>query len=678
VGIPTLDKTHDGKLSTLISTCKLTDPLTRHHSSRPIPASHIRGSQRINFILTTPGLFPAAQTSGSLSQHTLFRSDHRTYFFDFDAQILFSDRTYKIQPIPSRRLRLNDPRLVDHYRLKLHEQLTYHKVNEKLAVLQDHADNNTWTSEHTECYQTLDKVITEAMKYAESQTGKSFSTLHEWSPTLTCAVQAHRYRTLWLQSTRYNTLPSCQLEFHRKATNLKDPQPDLSEKDIIHNLQQARISLKNFQRQHKELRTSHLEQLAAAIVVSRIPAVPLDQENPIYKDKISQQILQLIRRENMRRSYRKLGRLLRSNQTKGLEKIDVPDTTFLKGKQHIDPKTWTGPWKTITNPQEIAKVVKNMNQLQYNQAHDTPFGSGPLAEAMGPLGDTTAAEALLKGNYVPATNLLPETKTILNSVSCQYPQVVLTSQNITVGEFSSCYKVAKESTSSSPSGRHIGHYKASLQDPILASMHAIMMSIPFQVGIVPDRWRRVTDIMLEKTPGDLRCHCLQIIALFESDLNHAKRILIGRKLSHHLEDNELLTDMQFGSRAGRCCLSAVLKKLLSHEHVRIMKTTAAFIENDAMRCYDRLMNDLLLLVLKKLGVSHTATKCLGELWDTAIHLIKTVYGTSDITYCSTSEKPLYCPGQGSMCGPLFWLLTYWLIVSSLDPTIPAITFVSAC
>jgi len=46
--------------------------------------------------------------------------------------------------------------------------------------------------------------------------------------------------------------------------------------------------------------------------------------------------------------------------------------------------------------------------------------------------------------------------------------------------------------------------------------------------------------------------------------------------------------MQFGSRAGRCCPSAVLKKILSHDHVRIMKNTAAFIEYDAMECYNPL------------------------------------------------------------------------------------------
>jgi len=31
-----------------------------------------------------------------------------------------------------------------------------------------------------------------------------------------------------------------------------------------------------------------------------------------------------------------------------------------------------------------------------------------------------------------------------------------------------------------------------------------------------------------------------------------------------------------------------------------------------------------------------------------------------------------------MCGPLFWLLCYWLIVESVDPSIPIATYVSAC
>jgi hypothetical protein len=59
------------------------------------------------------------------------------------------------------------------------------------------------------------------------------------------------------------------------------------------------------------------------------------------------------------------------------------------------------------------------------------------------------------------------------------------------------------------------------------------------------------DIMLEKTLGDSRSHRLRIIALFESDLNHDKCVLIGQKIAHLLEDEKMLHGMQFGSRPGK-------------------------------------------------------------------------------------------------------------------------------
>jgi hypothetical protein len=165
-------------------------------------------------------------------------------------------------------------------------------------------------------------------------------------------------------------------------------------------------------------------------------------------------------------------------------------------------------------------------------------------------------------------------------------------------------------------------------------MRTDMMSLPFQVGFAPERWKRVVDIMLEKTSGDSRSHRLRIIALFESDLNRAKRVLIGRRILHLMEDFKMLPSMQFGSRPGQHCTSAVLKKVLCHDHIRMLKQTAVFVENDAVGCYDRLINNLILMVLKKLGLPASISKMLGNLWDSTVHLIKTIYGTSSVSYGS--------------------------------------------
>jgi hypothetical protein len=184
--------------------------------------------------------------------------------------------------------------------------------------------------------------------------------------------------------------------------------------------------------------------------------------------------------------------------------------------------------------------------------------------------------------------------------------------------------------------------------------------------------------MLEKEPDNACCHCLHSVALFESNFNQAKWLIISHKLSHHLEQHSLVPNMQLGSCPGKQCTSTVLKKVLLHNTIRLTKGTGGFMKMDAIGCYDRLVNNLLHLLLQKLGFSPKICACMGSIWDEVVHHIKTIYGTSDITYGSITQHPLYGPGQGCTCGPPFWVLFHWLSVTSLDPSISIAHFMSAC
>ena len=77
-----------------------------------------------------------------------------------------------------------------------------------------------------------------------------------------------------------------------------------------------------------------------------------------------------------------------------------------------------------------------------------------------------------------------------------------------------------------------------------------------------------------------------------------------------------------------------------------------------------------------MGTPTSVTSRMGKIWDQTVHHIKTIYGTSTKTYSNTPTIPLFGPGQGSTCGPIFWLLCFCLIVDSFDPDLSTAMFTS--
>lgn len=96
----------------------------------------------------------------------------------------------------------------------------------------------------------------------------------------------------------------------------------------------------------------------------------------------------------------------------------------------------------------------------YNQAASTPFGSGYLAEIFGLNASTDFADQLLKGTFNPDLSpvQLPKSvdmiKQLGQTLKLQQADV---SAEITPEQFVSTYKIVKEATSSSPSGKNVSH-----------------------------------------------------------------------------------------------------------------------------------------------------------------------------------------------------------------------------
>jgi hypothetical protein len=144
----------------------------------------------------------------------------------------------------------------------------------------------------------------------------------------------------------------------------------------------------------------------------------------------------------------------------------------------------------------------------FSQAKDTPFVTGNLGQYLHPFEQKHFSESILKGTVNLAHLPLNDSIHACINEMC-FPLgedgIDPVDDTISAENFLAGFKQLSEDLSSSPSGRHLGHYKAALDDPELCTMYATVISIPFEHGITLHRWISAIQVMLEKTKG-----CAQI------------------------------------------------------------------------------------------------------------------------------------------------------------------------
>ena len=206
-------------------------------------------------------------------------------------------------------------------------------------------------------------------------------------------------------------------------------------------------------------------------------------------------------------------------------------------------------WDTVVEREELEKQILLYNKDSFRAAAESPCGHGVIHDALTFTSLSSEAEELLQGT-VPAhwhgqDNVLRQflaSFAIPDHVkSCpEIPTIV--SENDVLKRF----KTWKETTSTSPSGRHLGHYKALIGHPTLLSCFTKFMNIAISQGIAIPRWCNATNVMIEKDPGKPRIHRLRIIHLFEADYNFFLKLQWGHRLVQQACRLNLLHDSQHG------------------------------------------------------------------------------------------------------------------------------------
>ena len=159
------------------------------------------------------------------------------------------------------------------------------------------------------------------------------------------------------------------------------------------------------------------------------------------------------RTESIRKLFRKLKQVRSTTERCGVTRLEIPV------HPEADPKTCT-EWQQIDVPDDILSNLSTRNQQHFGQAHGTPFTVPPLSTYLGFGGHTWEGEEILQGEFDTA-GYEDNVAALLNHMRQVAEIHTMPSRpTITDEEFVQKLHVWSESTTTSPSGLHLGHYKA--------------------------------------------------------------------------------------------------------------------------------------------------------------------------------------------------------------------------
>jgi hypothetical protein len=123
-----------------------------------------------------------------------------------------------------------------------------------------------------------------------------------------------------------------------------------------------------------------------------------------------------------------------------------------------DPKSCS-QWTQVDVPTEVVRHLQERNRQHFGQAHGTPFTIPPLSEHLGFIGSSDAQEQMLKGTFDISTYSPSDQLLLIHLHQTHKMAADAARPTISEADFIGKLKVWTESTSTSPSGMHLGHYK---------------------------------------------------------------------------------------------------------------------------------------------------------------------------------------------------------------------------
>lgn len=391
------------------------------------PATYARGSSCIDFFLGTPKLRQATTAHGHIPFFEgAWNSDHRAIFLDLDTRILFEGHTYNIAQTQQRHVHSNNISQTTKFISHIQNSNTLPTIQSDLIKLQQ---LEQWTPIDHHRFEELDRQFTKELLTAEQACKCNYS--FPWSPKLHAAFLIQAY---WRKD---------------RSGRFTNKNVTASKNEITRQLQDPHAIWQGDPNRSPRLQltkaTANIKQIRATAKEHRLAFLEAQHRQHIAQGKTTAaKIVQSIRKaEKRKRCFHTIRHFSKNRASGGLTHILVTEHN-----QQV----------RIQNRPELEHRLHQRNTTHFAQAKFTPCANGPLADLLGPTGFNEHTSKILQGEWDPNSHPdIPEAAhKILLELKQQRETIPTT---FTLDQMVAGFHKWRESTSTSPSGKHLGLYK---------------------------------------------------------------------------------------------------------------------------------------------------------------------------------------------------------------------------
>lgn len=488
-----------GKIARSFRSLGLVDSITSITSSPP-PGTHIRGSKQIDGAWTSADI---SMSACNFYPFNLSAGDNRIILVDLVKECQFGSVPSTSYRPKMRRLISSNTTSISSYLSCTKEKIKLHEIILKLNELINES-SSTNPEYSAETINQLDDQLHQIFTSAEKQCRKIRCGQVDFSPELSKSGLTWQF---WRKALRHKQGRFIGRNFLiATARRLQIPSFNLSPIEILCHLRSAK-------RNCLSLKCSHQ--------TARDKCASKDSER-------AAELKRLRSKEKMKLKWKLHKKYFGKRRMNSISQVECFSGSSLV---HVSQQF------------AIEEAIMNENSTCFVLAYSSPLLNQPLLGRLGMCGENSDAQNLL---YGAASIDAGEFSKILSLFHKDNDLQI--SSAISINDWTSHWKSAKEATASSISELHFSHYKVQATDPTLATIRCSIINLCARNVIPLKRWLHGLSVILEKSLGKILVEKLRAMLLLEADFNALHKIIFNGRILPTLETNNMIPSEIIGGR----------------------------------------------------------------------------------------------------------------------------------